>query len=186
MHTNYLTKKNDPEFVITIPLNYNPKLAHKFRARITIGVIIQLIAGSTECIIIGAPFIQKAISENNRDFVQALKSALKRGIHLHIVSTDIGLEGFIKSLSDENQGNIHYFQTKRNVEDNNQLGSHAKFCIADGKHAYIGSANLTDPGLFGNLEMGILVHGKVAKQVADFWNYLVETGFFVELKEKSK
>src|SRR5512136_1283488 len=98
------SNKNEPEFVITIPAICTPELAQKFRARITLGVIIQLIASSTEYVIIGAPFIQKAISEDNRDFVQALKSALKRGIHLHIVSTDIGLEGFINSLRDENQG----------------------------------------------------------------------------------
>lgn len=177
-------KKNEPEFVITIPSICPPALAQKFRARITLGVIIQLIANSEEFVIIGAPFIQKAISEDNHDFVNALKSALKRGIRLHIVSTGIGLEGFITSLCDENESNIHLFQPKRNIENTNQIGSHAKFCIADGKHAYIGSANLTDPGLFSNLEMGILVHGKIASQIYEFWNYLVETGFFIEIKNK--
>jgi len=181
MRKSFENKKNEPELVITIPSICPPELAHKFRARITLGVIIQLIARSTEYVVIGAPFIQKAISEDNQDFVRSLKSALRRGIHLHIISTDVGLKGFINSLCDENQKNIHFFQPKRNVEDTNQLGSHAKFCIADGKHVYIGSANLTDPGLYGNLEMGVLVHGKVANQVSEFWNYLVDIGFFVEV-----
>jgi phosphatidylserine/phosphatidylglycerophosphate/cardiolipin synthase-like enzyme len=184
MPKSFEIKKNEPEFVITIPAICVPELAHKFRARITLGVIIQLIARSSDYVVIGAPFIQKAISEDNQDFVRSLKSALQRGIQLHIISTDAGLKGFIKSLCDENQEKIHFFQPKRNVEDNNQLGSHAKFCIADGKHAYIGSANLTGSGLYSNLEMGVLVHGKVANQVSDFWNYLVDTGFFVEIEPK--
>ena len=184
MHSFYDIKNNEPELVITVPSICVPELAHKFRTRITLGVIIQLIARSSDFVIIGAPFIQKAISEDNRDFVQALKSALMRGVNLHIISTDVGLEGVIKSLSNETQNQIHFFQPKRNIEDNRQLGSHAKFCVADGKHAYIGSANLTDPGLFGNLEMGVLVHGKIANQVSEFWNYLVDTGFFVEIEPK--
>jgi phosphatidylserine/phosphatidylglycerophosphate/cardiolipin synthase-like enzyme len=184
VHSFYDNKKNETELVITIPSTCIPELAHKFKVRITLGVIIQLIARSSDFVIIGAPFIQKAISEGNRDFVQALKSALARGVHLHIISTDAGLEGFIHSLYDENHEQIHFFRPKSNVEDNRQLGSHAKFCVADGKHAYIGSANLTDPGLFGNLEMGVLVHGKVASQISEFWNYLVDTGFFVEIEPK--
>lgn len=183
MHSFYDKEKQETELVITIPSTCVPELAHKFRVRITLGVIIQLIARSSDYVIIGSPFIQRAISENNQDFVLALKSALRRGVHLHIISTDAGLEGFYNSLNDENQDKIHFFQPKRNIEDEKQLGSHAKFCVADGKHAYIGSANLTDPGLFGNLEMGVLVHGKVANQVTEFWNYLVDIGFFIQLKK---
>ncbi|MCG9129342.1 hypothetical protein JT359_17275 [Candidatus Poribacteria bacterium] len=59
------------------------------------------------------------------------------------------------------------------------MGSHAKFCIADETSAYVGSANLTGPGLNENLEMGFLVNGKYAKQVSDFWNFMVEKRFWI-------
>lgn len=31
--------------------------------------------------------------------------------------------------------------------------------------------------------MGVLVHGKVVNQVTEFWNYLIEIGFFVKLEK---
>jgi phosphatidylserine/phosphatidylglycerophosphate/cardiolipin synthase-like enzyme len=52
------------------------------------------------------------------------------------------------------------FRPAANVIDEERLGSHAKFCVADGESAYVGSANLTGPGLAGQLEMGLLVHGE--------------------------
>jgi hypothetical protein len=32
-----------------------------------------------------------------------------------------------------------------------------------------------------NLEMGVLVRGELARQVSEFWHYLCEVGFFVEV-----
>jgi len=51
--------------------------------------------------------------------------------------------------------------------------------VADGESAYIGSANLTGPGLSGQLELGVLVHGEIARQIEQFWDYAVENGLFV-------
>ena len=68
-----------------------------------------------------------------------------------------------------------------NVENEHRLGSHAKICVCDGAHAYVGSANLTMPGLNENFEMGLLVHGEVARQILDLWKLLMERGLLVEL-----
>jgi len=86
----------------------------------------------------------------------------------------------VSSLRAIAQGRLRFFQPLTNIENERRLGSHAKFCIADGKDAYIGSANLTGAGLSGNLEMGLLVQGELARQVEQFWQYLLEIGFFVE------
>lgn len=67
------------------------------------------------------------------------------------------------------------------MDDDKLLGSHAKILIADGQHAYIGSANLTHPGLVGNLEMGVLVHGNIAVQAASFLEYLMDIEFLVQI-----
>lgn len=61
------------------------------------------------------------------------------------------------------------------------LGSHAKFCIADGIRAYLGSANLTFLGLNQHLEMCVLVQEDIARQIFQFWQQLREIGFFVEV-----
>lgn len=174
------TQGSDAEFVITAPAPYGPKLAYKIRARMTLGVITQLIAQSEKYIIISSPFIQRANSNESKTLREALISALSRGIDISIVSTGSGLESL--NLTDDNERpNLHYFQPKANIEDNKRLGSHAKFCLADSEHAYIGSANLTIPGLSENLEMGLLIHGKIAKQVEDFWEMMLEIGFFIEV-----
>jgi hypothetical protein len=47
--------------------------------------------------------------------------------------------------------------------------------------AYIGSANLTGPGLAGHIELGVLVRGAVAKQVEEFWILCHQLGLFVEV-----
>ena len=86
----------------------------------------------------------------------------------------------ISSLRAISCGRLRFFQPLAKFEDERRLGSHAKFFIADGEHAYLGSANLTGPGLSEHLEIGLLVHGELAHQVDRFWQYLLEIGFFIE------
>lgn len=171
-----------PEFVITIPPDYDSQLAKKVGARITLGVIIQLIAQAKNYLIISAPFIQRAVSEDNYDFSTALRCARERGVNISVLSTSAGLEAFnnVFPLS-QKDGSIKLYQPRVNATNENILGSHAKFCLADGEHAYIGSANLTGPGLYGHLEMGVLVHGEMAKQIELFWNTLIEIGFLLKI-----
>ena len=51
----------------------------------------------------------------------------------------------------------------------------------DGLHAYVGSANLTGPGLSEHLEMGLLIHGDISQRIATFWETTVQMGIFVEV-----
>ena len=74
---------------------------------------------------------------------------------------------------------VRFFQAKTNIEQEQRLGSHAKFCIADETSVYVGSANLTGPGLSEHLEMGFLVDGKHAKQIVNVWKFLVDKGFWI-------
>jgi phosphatidylserine/phosphatidylglycerophosphate/cardiolipin synthase-like enzyme len=63
-----------------------------------------------------------------------------------------------------------------NIADEERLGSHAKFCVADGQIAYIGSTNLTGPGLSEHFEMGLLVQGSVAKQIEEIRGIRLKPG----------
>ncbi len=66
---------------------------------------------------------------------------------------------------------IRFFQPSANFENSAKLGIHAKFCVVDANHAYIGSANLTKPGLEEHFEMGIFSTRK----------YSFASGCFVEI-----
>ncbi len=56
---------------------------------------------------------------------------------------------------------------------------YAKFCVADGLFAYVGSANLRALGLGRHLEMVLLVQSKVVRQIEDFWIYAFEIKLFI-------
>lgn len=171
------------EFVITVPEPYDAELAHQARARTTLGVITQLIAQAQHQVVIAAPFIQPHESLESGPLAEALHAALRRGANVHLASTGSSLQALdLSDLRQEARGRLRLFQARMNVEDERRLGSHAKFCLADDQHAYIGSANLTSPGLSENLEMGVLVHGEVASQIAAFWNLLLDMEFFIEIK----
>jgi len=168
------------EFVITVPEPFGVELPYKTRARTTLGVLTQLIAGAQQKIVLAFPFIQVERSLIEGPLVQALQAALQRGVRIDIVSTGQSLQSFRQlGWLDAHNQNVRFFQAKTNIDQEQRLGSHAKFCIADETSAYVGSANLTGPGLNENLEMGFLVNGKYAKQVSNFWNYMVEKRFWI-------
>ena len=62
--------------------------------------------------------------------------------------------------------------------DVTELGSHAKFCISDNTAAYVGSANLTKPGLGEHFELGVLVRGQAALDMRRFWDFAVHYKLF--------
>lgn len=171
------------EFVITVPEPYGAELASRARARMTLGVLTQLVAQAERYLVIAAPYIQGGGKFRSSPLGVALQAALQRGIDIDVVSTSSGLQALnIGTLRRIAKGKLRFFQPSANVADERELGSHAKFFLADGSHAYIGSANLTGRGLSGNLEMGVLVHGELAQQVEQFWLYLLEMGFVTELR----
>jgi phosphatidylserine/phosphatidylglycerophosphate/cardiolipin synthase-like enzyme len=171
------------EFVITAPEPYGAELAYITRARLTLGVLTQLIAQASQSLVIASPFIQPNSGLDSGPLADALHGALRRGVRVDIVSTGSGLQALAtEDLRRITCGRLRLFQPRPNVEDEQHLGSHAKFCIADNQHAYVGSANLTAPGLARHLEMGLLVHGELALQITEFWEFLLRTGFFVEVQ----
>jgi len=175
------------EFVITAPEPYGAELAYKTRARLTLGVLTQLVAQARQSLVIASPFIQPASGLDRGPLADALRSALRRKVNVDIVSTGSGLQALgTEDLQRISHGRLRFFRPRPNVENERYLGSHAKFCIADNKHAYVGSANLTAPGLSGNLEMGLLVHGEMALQIAEFWEFLLRVDFFIEVPVAKK
>ncbi|MXZ20386.1 MAG: hypothetical protein F4Y84_07235 [Caldilineaceae bacterium SB0665_bin_25] len=179
--TNRSLRHSDVEVVITAPDRYAARLVMQIRARLTLGTLTQLIANSEHYVILSVPFIQENDSVSAPIF-QALRSALRRSVNIDIVSTLAGLRIIARmELQEGTNGRIRFYRPHANIQDERRLGSHAKFCVSDGGHAYVGSANLTMPGLSENIEVGVLLHGEPARQIEDFWRIAIEMGLLVEI-----
>jgi phosphatidylserine/phosphatidylglycerophosphate/cardiolipin synthase-like enzyme len=179
-----LTGVNDSttDLVITAPAEMISRLAYSARCRQTLGVLTELIAMATDRLIISAPFLQPGAGISTGVLNAALKAALKRGVNVELVTTGQSLAGLdISSLKRAAFGHLRVSQPTTNVLDPKVLGSHAKFCVSDGVAAYIGSANLTGPGLAGHIELGVLVRGPLARQVEEFWLLCHQLGLFTEI-----
>lgn len=174
--------KKNAELVMTVPEPYGPYLAYHTQCRTTIGVLVQLLSRAKHRVIIGAPFIQSSYGITGGVLAGSLQAALRRSANIEVLSTGSSLQvieqdGLLKEVS----GNLQLYRPSANLSDEHKLGSHAKFCVVDGESAYIGSANLTSPGLSSQLELGVLVHGEIAQQVEQFWDYAVTIGLFVRI-----
>ena len=181
---NPITRKGqhslDVEVVITAPERYAAALALRARVRLTLGALTQLIADSKQYILLSFPYIQENDSVGTPIY-HALRSALKRGVDVDIVSTLVGLRTIAKKgLQKGAKGRLRFYRPRANVQNESRLGSHAKFCVCDGMHAYVGSANLTVPGLSNNIEIGVLLHGEPTHQIESFWELTFEEGLWLE------
>ena len=171
-------KDNFIEFVITIPDEESAKIAYENKARQTHGVLIDIVLAAENFIILSSPYL-KDLKTVNPTLNGALLSALKKGIKLHILSTDKSFD--LANLSQYNSSGI--FLYKPNTTRGERLiNSHAKFFMSDGKQVYLGSANFTIAGLNHNIEMGVYAIGNLAKQVESFWEYLLENRYIVSQK----
>ncbi|MBA3946354.1 MAG: hypothetical protein H0X37_17555 [Herpetosiphonaceae bacterium] len=170
------------QLVITVPAPYTADLAYMTRTRMTVGVLTVMIADAQRELVIAAPYLQRDEGLSRPPLSDALDAALARGVQIHIASTAAALQTLsVGTKPDDYSGQIHLYQPLTNRDDPTRLGSHAKFCLADSEQAYIGSANLTRPGLGEHLELGVLVTGERAQQVQRFWRYLLQIGFFVRV-----
>jgi len=171
------------EIVITAPEAFGTALAYCTQCRTTMGVLMQLVVQARERILIAAPFIQADYGKPAEVLRTALAQAAAGGVVLQIISAGSGLQGVQQLLSDvKATSNVRVFRPRGELTDGNRLGLHAKFCVVDGSRAYVGSANLTGPGLAQHLEMGVLVHGHAAKQIEDFWHYCMAIGVLEETR----
>lgn len=120
---------------------------------------------------------------------KALTSAIDRGVTVRIVAESLAGEGKITfgvsaalgaQIVQQAQVLVWPIEQRR-VDTNGKYGSlHAKCAIADRKHLFVSSANLTEYALILNMELGVLIHSQdLAMQVADHINQLVRQGILV-------
>lgn len=111
-------------------------------------------------------FIVSFVAYKVERVIVALKEAINRGVKVSILfestkshggKIDIdSLGSFSKHLPQAN----FYFWASEDKEGEGYMGSvHAKCVVADGKVAFITSANLTSAALERNMELGVLIEG---------------------------
>lgn len=172
----------DAELVLTTPPAYSARLYGR-QMRTTMGVLTQLMVEASARVVLAAPFMQPRAGLGEGPLSVAATAALRRGVDVFIVGTSEGLATIQPgALTEGARGTLRTYLPAPNAVDPTRLGSHAKFCVADGRAAYIGSANFTGPGLGTQLELGVLVRGHAARLVDDFWELAREVGFF-ELRD---
>ncbi|MBX7213995.1 MAG: phospholipase D family protein [Thermoflexales bacterium] len=168
------------ELVITAPEPHGKQYVYATRCRTTLGVLVELFLRAKYHVIMAAPFVQPLSELADGVLADVLQGALRRGVKVDVLSTGAGLMAFDRTqLLPRAQGQLRFYRPAANVVYDQRLGSHAKFCVADGESAYVGSANLTSPGLTDQIELGLLVNGDIARQISDVWDYLVGAGVFV-------
>ena len=159
----------DPQvqLVITAPAKYGADLAEYAECRTTLGILTQLFV-STKKRVVAAPFLQEGAGLSGGSLKETLDATLSRGVNVDVLSTRHGLKTLASYARRGHPGRLRLYRPEGGDSDNRRLGSHAKFCISDRDSAYIGSANLTGPGLGENFEMGVVVNGEVAQQLERF------------------
>lgn len=174
------------DLVITAPVPYAEEFAYAVRARSTLGVVIQLLATADRQVILAAPFLQAEPVLEVGVLAWALRAALSRGVSVGLMTTRQNLDlPLVRAFHRRYPAQFRLYHPAFPTSDLSKLGSHAKFCIQDDRAAYVGSANLTAPALGGgdaqsrvHFEMGLLVEGAVARQLAAFWEYALRFGIF--------
>jgi len=170
------------ELVITGPGDVGPALAYRTRCRTTLGALTQILVEAESRVVIAAPYLQVGHGLSAGPMEEALRASLDRGVSVDVVSTGRSLATIdAAALRRGARGVLRFFRPLANLQDEERLGSHAKFCLADGAVAYVGSANLTGPGLSEHVELGLLVRGDIARQIWNFWEYCVQMGLFVQM-----
>ncbi len=171
----------DPQvqLVITAPTKYGADLAERVGCRTTLGVLTQLFVSAKKKVIVAAPYLQEGAGLSGGSLRDTLDATLRKGVDVDVLSTRRGLDSLAAFPRRDCPGRLRMFRPEGENEDKKRLGSHAKFCLSDRDSAYIGSANLTGPGLGRNLEIGVMVKGEVALQLERFWRYALEIGLFI-------
>jgi phosphatidylserine/phosphatidylglycerophosphate/cardiolipin synthase-like enzyme len=168
--------------VITAPQKLSGRLAIHSGARLTVGVLVELAVEARSRLVLASPYVNVTALLSDGVLADAIKRALGSGVEVEIASAGTNvkqLRSLLRLNKRSNDYKLKLFQPHANAVDERQLGSHAKFCISDSRKAYLGSANFTTPGLGGHLEMGVLVEGKLALQISEFWSDLKTIGLFV-------
>lgn len=169
------------DLVITAPEPFGARLAYNASARMTLGVLTELVVQSSRRLVLAAPYLSEDVFDTGI-LAASIHSALNRSVVVELATTSAQIRTLPSALMRHHaDGRLLLYSPTANLENDARIGSHAKFCISDSSAAYLGSANFTEPGLGGHLEMGVMVRGQLAAAIAAFWDTLKERKVFTKI-----
>jgi phosphatidylserine/phosphatidylglycerophosphate/cardiolipin synthase-like enzyme len=174
------------DIVITAPEPHARALSYITRSRATLGVLVELFVNAEQNVAIAAPYIQPEIFDRGV-LGAAMTAALERKVVVELLTTRANINNpRIRSLFSRFGPLLRLYYPEFPEFEMSELGSHAKFCICDDTAAYVGSANLTKPGLGEHFELGVIVRGQAAVAMRGFWNFAVHYKLFRVYQPNSK
>lgn len=126
-----------------------------------------------------------------RELLDALESALGRGVDIHLLiefpqanrSHNKVRNNIIRMLGLDLARRCHIYAWPLDSRPNNAT-IHAKVAVADDKMLYISSANLTHSAMQYNIELGVLIRDSAEpKQIRDHFHALISNGTFIKKSE---
>jgi phosphatidylserine/phosphatidylglycerophosphate/cardiolipin synthase-like enzyme len=155
-------KSNKPTLIWTLP-DIHPASSRIGRSYLSI--LSALIDNATQEILLVAPYVE---ASGIAYLGNPLANALGKGRHVTIIThgvadlasaTSKSLEGFRRS-AEHQPGTLSVYSA---VEPLPLI--HAKLAVIDSHSVVVGSANLTAPGLSGNVEAGVVLGASAAEEV---------------------
>jgi len=136
-------------------------------------MLCRLIITADRQILMANPFFDEAGADKILPYI---KGAADRGVNIKIVSRSPReggarlwrkLENEIKEMGENCE--VRYFG---GFKGRRRFYLHAKFMVADGTMAYVGSANITKTSLGDNAEVGIIFGGRKVSALGNFFKLL--------------
>lgn len=147
------------------------------------GNLLNLIRSADERLVLMSPFLSERAYERLRP---AIHTAVDNGADIALITNaltygdnDHNRDCARSLLTDDRIG--PHATAYEYVDDETWTTFHAKIVIADGDRAYLGTANLTHPGLGDNLELGVIFRDSTAERFSNLVNALQESTFLHEV-----
>lgn len=170
--------------VLTYPGLDGGVLAAQLDARTTHGTLIELVATANRSLLIASPYLFLARGLEKGVFVNALEAAIERGVTVDLITSRESarqLGAPFALLAARRAITVLLPAPNAGVS---ALAYHAKVIVADENAAYVGSANLTTPGIQEQVELGVRLQGKIVDRISRFYRYMIEIGYLVHLKDQ--
>lgn len=143
-------------------------------ARTTLGALLEVIDTARQEIVV----VGYAITEGAAPVFARLADARRRGAHVVLIGDRIAERlPTLRALWPLPQ--LPTLYTRPADPDDPMSALHAKLAIADGERLLVTSANLTYHGLAGNIEVGVVICGTVAREAQGLLRGLITSGTLV-------
>lgn len=178
----WLTRAMVREEIPAVSLVWTGPVSLPHLTRTTGGVLLDLIDRAREEIVI----VDYTLSEQSRyarRIVERLVRARRRDVQIVLIGDRVE-EKQLEVLKHWWPGDLDLplLYTRRETEDDPKAALHAKAMVVDSNVMLATSANLSYHGLEGNIELGLLVEGKVAREAREVLMALIEEGVCVRVE----